>query len=148
MLYGDKREDYRKRFFDAWRKHKNNELLEPMEKRILQIILQHKEYINIFDDPEKNMDKDFFSELGETNPFFHMSLHLTILDQLAINQPKEIRNLYKQCIERFGDTHEAEHCLMHSLAIALHDLHYNTTPFDEKKYLNRIKKALRDGYWA
>jgi len=146
-LYGDKREEYRENFFNVWFKYKNSKPLDRMEKRILDILLRHKEYMSLLDDPEKNLDNDFFPELGETNPFLHISLHLTISEQVIINQPKGIRGLYKKCINSFEDVHEAEHCIMNSLAMGIHEIMSESKPFDEKKYLQRIKKALRDGQW-
>jgi len=147
MLYGEKREDLRNTFFEVMRKHNNNEFLDPLEKKILHILVQHKEYRSFFENPEKNLDKDFLPELDEANPFLHISLHLTLLEQISIDQPIGITKLYKQCIKVFGDLHEAEHCIMNSLAIGLNDLQKTKSPFDEKKYFKRIKRALKDRRW-
>lgn len=146
-LYGENRQDHRQVYFDVWHKYQNKQPLEPLEKKILSIVLQHPEFHKIFIDPDKFLDKDYFPELGETNPFVHLSLHLTVLEQIQTNQPHGITALYKKATACFNDPHEAEHCIMNSLAIALDDIMRNNAAFNEKTYLKRIKIALLNGYW-
>jgi hypothetical protein len=93
------------------------------------------------------LDKDFQTEMGETNPFLHLSLHLVLLEQIQTNQPRGITKLFQQALERFLDVHEAEHCIMNSIAIALHEVFQEQKQFDEKAYLKRIKTAIQKGYW-
>ena len=147
MLFGEDRKEYRKIFFDAWRKFTTQQPLEPVEKQLVEIIKKHPEYQTILSQPEKYSDKEYLPELGETNPFLHLSLHQAVLDQVRINLPQGIRKLYQELIIRFGDSHEAEHCMMNSLAIGLYDSQSSSLPFDNQTYLQRIKKALQDGYW-
>jgi hypothetical protein len=46
-------------------------------------------------------------ELGETNPFLHLSMHLAIGEQLAIDQPAGFKaRLSRACAERLGDEHD------------------------------------------
>jgi hypothetical protein len=110
-------------------------------------MLMHPEYQHLFQNPEKAQDQDYFQTLGETNPFLHLGLHLTILEQLSLNQPQGITDLYQQSVLRFGEPHQAHHCLMNSLAIGLNELLSNQKPFDEAAYLERIRKAVKDGSW-
>lgn len=147
LLYGENRQDHRQIFFDVWRKQQNHEPLDALEKKILSILLQHPEYHFIFSNAEKFLDTEYFPELGETNPFLHLGLHLTVLEQIQINQPHGITGLYKKCLEVFEDSHEAEHCIMNSLAITLHEVMSGNKPFDEKAYLERIAIALQNGRW-
>ncbi len=146
-LYGENREDHRQILFDVWKKYQTNQPLEPLEKKILTIMLNHPEYAHVFSNEDKFIATDYFSELSETNPFLHLSLHLVILEQVEIDKPNGIRALYKQAIAFFQDVHEADHCIMNSLAIAMHEMLNQNKPFDEKAYLKRIKIALKKGYW-
>jgi len=147
MFYGNERHDHRQVLFSVWKKQHCGFPLEPMEKKIWQVIMKHPEYHKIFENEEKFLDKDFQTEMGETNPFLHLSLHLVLLEQIQTNQPRGITKLFQQALERFLDVHEAEHCIMNSIAIALHEVFQEQQQFDEKAYLKRIKKAIRDGYW-
>jgi hypothetical protein len=123
------------------------QLLEPLEKQLVEVIKKHPEYQAILTQPEKYKDKEYLPELGEINPFFHLSLHQAVFEQVSVNLPKGIRKLYQELIIRLGDPHEAEHCMMSSLAIGLYDAKNNFLPFDNQAYVKRIKKALRNGYW-
>lgn len=147
MLFGENRMDHRQVLFDVWSKHERQLPLDPMEKKMLSIILNHPEYHTLLSNPEKNLDMDYFAESGETNPFLHMGLHLTLLEQIQTDQPRGITSLYKKAVTSFGEVHEAEHCIMNSLAIELHALLKEHKPFDEKAYFKRIKVALKKGCW-
>ena len=71
-MYSAERNELRKVFFEAWRKHQNQLVIEPLEEKIIHIILKHPEYHALLNQPEDFQEKDF----DETNPFLHMSLHL------------------------------------------------------------------------
>jgi hypothetical protein len=38
-----------------------------------------------------NVELDYFPEQGEVNPFLHINLHLSLKEQLSINQPLGIQ---------------------------------------------------------
>ena len=40
--------------------------------------------------PSASLDRDWAPKGGETNPFLHLSLHLAVAEQLAIDQPAGI----------------------------------------------------------
>ncbi len=147
MLYGDKREDLRQTLFDVWGKFNNKQPLTPLEDKILHILQKHPEYHKLFSQKDNYLHKDFQTQMGETNPFMHLGLHLSILEQIQTNQPNGITQLYQDAARRFGDLHEAEHCLMNALALSLHEVFHEKKIFDEKVYLKRIKKAIKKGYW-
>jgi hypothetical protein len=147
MLFED-REQTRNIFFEVWQKFTEHQPLEPLEQQLLEIIKRHPEYHATLAHPEKYRDKDYFPEVGEVNPFLHLSLHQAVLDQVRTDLPKGIRRLYQELIACFEDAHEAEHCMMNSLAIGIFDASKNNKPFNDKAYLKRIKKALRDGHWT
>ena len=47
------------------------------------------------DDPERYHHKDYLPEMGDTNPFLHMSMHMAIKEQLSIDQPAGIRRTFR-----------------------------------------------------
>ncbi|WP_455222986.1 DUF1841 family protein [Kaarinaea lacus] len=110
------REQSRQMFFQSWRKHNDQELLEPMEALIVEVIQLHPEYHALLDNPEKNQDKDYFPEMGETNPFLHMGLHIAIKEQISINQPVGIQRHYQRLLSKYQDPHIVEHQIMECLA--------------------------------
>lgn len=144
MIWGENRQAYRQFFFDAWKKFKNKEALTDLEQQLALLIQQHPEYISYFENAEKYKDQDFFPELGQTNPFLHLSLHLSILDQLKLDRPAGIRELYQKLINKFhGDIHLAEHHMMEKLIQELYQAQSENREFCSEAYLNILAELLK-----
>lgn len=135
-MFSNDRDDYRKVFFDAWRKHKENQLLEPVEAQLVAIMTLHPEYHAILEDPQNNQNKDF----DASNPFLHMSLHLGIREQVSTNRPTGIQDIHKKLSEKYQDVHIAEHKMMEYLAKTLWDAQQSGKMPDEMAYLEGLKK--------
>lgn len=118
-LFNPSRHQVRQFFFDTWAKFSQGTVLSGLESLALQIIHMHPEYHPILDAPDRFQTQEYFPEMGETNPFLHMSLHLSILEQLSINQPVGIVDAYQSRLKQSGDPHVAQHVLMDCLAEAL-----------------------------
>ena len=142
MLFSHERNDLRQVFFNAWQKHSKNISLEPMEQIIVQVIKLHPEYHKFFEDADVNLGKDFSPEMGETNPFLHLSMHIAIHEQLSINQPQGITGYYKKLIKKTNDPHDAEHELMDCLGEMIWTAQRENKAPDEKVYLNCVKQKL------
>lgn len=142
MILGNQRENYRAVFFNAYKKYQKKLPLEPLEKQLLQIILDHPHYHFIFEN-EQNQKNDAWDKQLKENPFLHMSLHISIRDQLAMDQPKGILAIYHDLVLKVGDTHEAEHLMMQILVNTLREMmEKNMSDFDEELYLNAIRQKL------
>lgn len=139
MFYGDNVQDTRQLFFDSWTKHKAKQPLLPLEAQIADVILMHPEYHTLLEQPEKLKDKTYFPEIGETNPFLHMGLHLAVREQLATNRPEGIRDLYQQFQNQQMAPHEIEHLMMEQLAECLWIAQRDHQLPDEKAYYERLK---------
>jgi hypothetical protein len=90
-LYNPSRDQARQFLFDAWAKFKQNSPLTDLEKIAVEVIQMHPEYHAILDAPDRYMSQQYFPEMGETNPFLHISLHLSVIEQVSINQPIGMR---------------------------------------------------------
>lgn len=135
----------RQLFFDTWQKYHRKELLSGMETIALEVILQHPEYHSMLQDVERYLDKDFPPELGETNPFLHMSMHVAIREQLAIDQPAGILQRFRQLRTKLhGDEHEAMHQVMECLAEMLWLSQRNQTSPDATIYLDCMDERIRN----
>jgi hypothetical protein len=115
-LFNPSRDQVRQFFFEAWRKYRGNEPLTSLEGMALQVMQAHPEYHAVLDAPEKYLEQEYFPEMGETNPFLHMSLHLSVLEQLSIDQPPGIAAAYRALLKKHGEEHPAQHALMDCLA--------------------------------
>ena len=89
-MFEPTREQVREFFFETWRKVQAGEALTGMEALALDVVLLHPEYHAVLADPARTREQEYFPELGQTNPFLHLSLHLALEEQLSIDQPRGI----------------------------------------------------------
>jgi len=118
-MFSSDRVQMRRVFVDAWRKYRNHEPLEPLERLIAEVVRQHPEYHPLLATDAALLQRDFGAEDGQSNPFLHMGLHISLQEQAGSDRPIGIRDLYRQLIGRLGDAHAAEHRLMECLGLNL-----------------------------
>lgn len=134
------REDLRRAYVEAWRKHREGLPMEPLEAQIADVIALHPEYHATLQDPENALARDYTPEGGQSNPFLHMGLHLAVRDQIGTDRPSGIRALAQTLAHKLGDQHAAEHAIIECLAEALWEAQRAGRPPDEQAYLERIKR--------
>jgi hypothetical protein len=137
-LFNPSRNEVRQFFFDAWAKFKKQQALSGLEAIAIEVMQMHPEYHPVLDVPERYMDQAYFPEMGETNPFLHMSLHLSVLEQISINQPLGIADIYATLLQKHGSALDAQHDLMDCLAETMWQAQRNGQPPDTEEYLNCI----------
>ncbi len=115
-MFNPSRHQARQFLFSTWYKYKHQEALSDMEEIALKVILLHPEYQSILDDTERYHDKDYPPEMGITNPFLHMGMHITIKEQLSIDQPTGIRDRFERLLKKNGNEHDTMHQIMECLA--------------------------------
>jgi hypothetical protein len=141
-LYNPSRDQARQFLFDAWAKFKQNLLLTDLEKIAVEVIQMHPEYHAVLDAPERYMNQQYFPEMGETNPFLHLSLHLSVIEQISINQPIGIANIYDTLRKKHGDKHMAQHDLLECLAETIWQAQRNNAPLDSAHYLSLLNQRI------
>ncbi len=141
-LYNPTRDQARQFLFDAWAKFKQQSPLTDLEKIAVEVIQMHPEYHAIFDAPERYMQQQYFPEMGETNPFLHISLHLSVIEQISINQPIGISGIYATLAAKYGDKHQAQHELLECLAETIWHSQRNNVPLDSAHYLALLNQKL------
>ncbi|MDR2220629.1 MAG: DUF1841 family protein [Methylobacillus sp.] len=140
-LFNPSRDQARQFFFEAWRKFHANEPLTALEKMVAHVMQMHPEYHPVLDMPEHYREQEYFPEMGETNPFLHMSLHLSVMEQISIDQPPGIAAAYRTLCERHGDEMTAQHALMECLAETLWRAQRDHTAPDQTAYLEAIRRV-------
>jgi hypothetical protein len=139
-MFYPSRDDVREMFFGAWRKYREGVPLVGIESLALDVILQHPEYHEVLDAPQRYRDRDY---TDETNPFLHMSLHLALEEQLSIDQPPGIRSRWQALLERSGARHEALHHAIECLAETLWRAQREAAPPDAAAYLSCLERRGR-----
>ncbi|MBL3526825.1 MAG: DUF1841 family protein [gamma proteobacterium endosymbiont of Lamellibrachia anaximandri] len=141
-MFGGDRNQIRQVFVDAWQKRVQGKPLEPLEQMIAAVVAEHPEYHKLLDDREAALNREFLPEDGESNPFLHMGMHISLQEQLSTDRPNGIARLYQRLTQRIGDPHEAEHQLMECLAHMLWEAQVNKRMPDEQAYLECVKRLV------
>ena len=115
-------------------------MLTGMEDLALHIILIHPEYHGMLDDPERYQHKDYLPEMGDTNPFLHMRMHMAIKEQLSIDQPAGIRERFERLLKKAGDEHIALHHIMECLAEMIWQAQRSSSEMDASVYFDCLDR--------
>jgi len=141
-MFNPSQAEARSFFFDVFSKAQQNVVLSDLEKTAYSVILEHPEYHKVLKNKEKYINYQYLPEMGETNPFLHLSMHLTILEQLSINQPAGISDLYKQMCLKLGDEHKASHEIIDCLGKMIYQALRKRINPDVSIYFECIYKKL------
>lgn len=136
MFFGDNRDQYRNFYREAWRKRQAGEPMEALEARVAEVVGEHPEYHKALNGP---VDQEYGGQ-GETNPFMHMGMHISIREQLAIDRPVGIRDLYQRIAQRIGSSHQAEHQIIECLVEMLWRAQSENKAPDEQAYLACVRR--------
>jgi hypothetical protein len=139
MMYAPTRDEARQFFFETWRKYRAGEPLAGLETVALQVVLAHPEYHRVLEAPQQHGDRDYGPESGEMNPFLHLSLHLAVEEQLAIDQPPGIAAQFERLRAAKGE-HEAKHDVLECLGeVVWHAQRIGSAP-DAEMYLECLRR--------
>jgi hypothetical protein len=140
-MFNPSRDDVRRFFCDARRKQREALPLTPLEAIAADWIGRHPEYHALLDDPDGALHAEFPPEAGRGNPFLHLSLHLSLVEQVQIDQPPGIRDAWRALLRATGDEHEAAHRAIDALALTIHEAQRDRSPPSNERYLERLRRA-------
>jgi hypothetical protein len=115
--------------------------LSPLETLAAQWMDEHPEYHADFADVDKALAAMYDVDAGRTNPFLHLSMHLSISEQCSIDQPAGIRAAVERLAAKRGDLHQAHHAAMDCLGEMLWASQRNGTPPDGEAYVGCVNRA-------
>ena len=137
MLNPQNPQQVRNYFYNSWQKYQQKEALTDLEKLICDCIILHPEYHDTLSKTE-NINKTY--ELKD-NPFFHLSMHLTIIEQININQPIGIANIFNNLSNKYNH-HDAIHLMINCLQITLTNTNPDNIKDIEQNYLSKLNEIL------
>jgi Domain of unknown function (DUF1841) len=140
MMFNPSRDEARNFLFESWRKRREGALLTPLEDLAAQLIEKHPEYHDLLADPERHQGRDFLPEQGATNPFLHLMMHLTIEEQISINQPHGVRAHFERLTQKHESEHDAQHAMMECLGEMMWQAQRNNTAPDAGIYLTCLER--------
>jgi len=136
----DQREQLRKFYCDSWEKHRNQkEALTPLEQQVVALIKEHPEYHALLENKDASINADYLPEMGDSNPFLHLGMHLGIREQIITDRPPGISELYHQLVAKKG-VQDAEHTMMECLGEMIWQAQQNQAMPDEIVYLDCLGK--------
>jgi hypothetical protein len=141
-MFNPSRRQARELFFNTWEKYRSGQPLEGLESTALEVILLHPEYHALLDERDRNIERDYPPESGSLNPFLHLSLHLSIAEQLAIGQPSGISDLFTALVSKNGDRHAALHIVLECLGETVWQANRSGSLPDQDAYLQCLRRHL------
>jgi hypothetical protein len=139
-MFDPSRDDVRRFFCEAWRKQREAAPLTPLEAIAADWILEHPEYHADLGSLEQALAAEYPVEGGRSNPFLHLAMHLSISEQLQIDQPPGIRAAHDALARRLDSPHEAAHRIMDCLGETIWRAQRERAAPDAEAYLDCIRR--------
>ncbi len=137
MLVRD-RNEARGYFMQVWSKHRQGGAMDALEKAVEGIIVQHPEYHSLLESPDA-LEHEYSPERGESNPFLHLSMHVSVYEQLLTDRPAGVVGIYRRLLKTAGESHTVEHCMMECLSRVLWSAQSEGRLPNEQAYLECLE---------
>jgi hypothetical protein len=139
-MFTPSRDEARRFLVDAWAKFRAHQPLTDLERVAVEIMALHPEYHAMLESPGAHLGRDYGPEGGELNPFLHLSLHLAVAEQLAIDQPPGLRAEFERLRRVHGDEHAALHDVLECLGETLWQAQRLRAAPDASVYLDCLRR--------
>ena len=139
-MFTPSRDEARRFIVEAWSKFRAGAPLSDLERVVASLVAMHPEYHALVADGERHLDRDWIPDGGAVNPFLHLSLHLAVAEQLAIDQPPGIRAEFERLRATRGDEHDALHAVVECLGETMWQAQRLGTGPDANVYLACLRK--------
>jgi hypothetical protein len=139
-MFAPSQHDVRRFFCETHSRQRQGLPLTPMQALAAQWIAEHPEYHAELADIDAALAASYAVEDGRSNPFLHLSMHLTISEQVAIDQPRGIKQAFDLLAARLGSAHEAQHQVMECLGEMIWASQRSGLPPDGHAYLDCVRR--------
>ena len=144
-MFQPSQHDVRRFFCEVRRRCRDGLPLDPMQATAAVWVREHPEYDADLADEAAALAADYRVEDGRINPFLHLSMHLSIAEQVSIDQPAGIRQAVQWLAARRGSMHEAHHEVMECLGDMLWTSQRSGRPPDGLAYLEAVRRRAQRG---
>jgi hypothetical protein len=144
-MFAPSQHDVRRFFCEVHRKQREGLPLTPIETLAGRWVDEHPEYHAELGDVDAALAASYTVEEGRTNPFLHLSMHVSIAEQLSIDQPRGIRQAFELLAARRGSAHEAQHEMMECLGEMIWASQRSGLPPDGEAYLDCVRRRATRG---
>jgi hypothetical protein len=144
-MFTPSQEDVRRFFCAVQAKQSRGQPMDALETLAGQWVAEHPEYQADLSDAEAAVARMYEVEAGKTNPFLHLSMHLSISEQCSIDQPRGIRQAVELLAARRQSLHDAHHEAMECLGTMIWESQRSGRPPDGQAYIDAIqRRATQD----
>ncbi len=139
-MFNPSQDDVRRFFCGVQAKARALAPMDALETLAGQWLAEHPEYEADLADAEAAVAKVYDGQDGRTNPFLHLSMHLSISEQCSIDQPQGIRQAVELLTARRDSLHEAHHEAMECLGQMLWESQRAGRPPDGQAYIDCVQR--------
>ena len=144
-MFNPSQEDVRRFFCAVYAKSQNAQPMDAIETLAGQWIAEHPQYHADLGDEDAAISRVYAEGSGQTNPFLHLSMHLSISEQCSIDQPRGIRQAVELLTHKRQSLHAAHHEAMDCLGTMLWESQRAGRPPDGQAYIDCVQRhATRD----
>jgi len=145
MLMQPSQADVRRFFCGVHTKARAGQPLDAIETLASGWIAEHLEYHAELADLDTALRSMQEVSDSRTNPFLHLSMHLSISEQCSIDQPRGIRQAVELLARRRNSLHEAHHAAMDCLGKMIWESQRAGRAPDGNAYIDCVQRhATRD----
>ena len=139
-MFSPSQADVRRFFCSVYAKALAGQPLEAIETIASLWIDEHPEYHGELADMDAALLAMQHAEEGRSNPFLHLSMHLSISEQCSIDQPQGIRQAVELLTHRRNSLHLAHHETMDCLGKMIWDSQRAGRPPDGLGYIACVQR--------
>jgi hypothetical protein len=139
-MFNPSQADVRRFFCAVQAKVRAGEAMDALETLAGQWLQEHPEYEADLRDAEAAVQRSYDGSNGQSNPFLHLSMHLSISEQCSIDQPRGIRQAVELLAARRDSLHQAHHEAMECLGQMLWESQRSGRPPDGEAYVACVQR--------
>ncbi len=139
-MFSPSQTNVRRFLCSVYAKARSGEPMEAIETLAAQWIDEHPEYASDLADLDAALARMQEKQEGQTNPFLHLSMHLSISEQCSIDQPRGIRQAVELLTHTRTSLHPAHHEAMECLGTMLWESQRAGRPPDGNAYIACVQR--------
>ena len=139
-MFSPSQADVRRFFCSVYAKAQAGQALEAIEIIASQWIDEHPEYHAELADADAAVARVYAENAARTNPFLHLSMHLSVSEQCSIDQPRGIRQAVELLARRRNSLHDAHHEVMDALGQMLWESQRSGRAPDGAAYVDAVQR--------
>ena len=138
-MFQPSQHDVRRFFCETLQRVRDAAPLDAMQAQAAPWVAEHPEYAKDLADVDAALAASYTVDDGRSNPFLHLSMHLSISEQCAIDQPQGIRQAVQLLAARRGSLHDAHHEVMECLGQMIWQSQRSGLPPDGPAYIDAVR---------